>query len=138
MAIISSSPVRSPLSRRNSSAEITTTSSRPWTVTCCGPSLRTRRTNSLKRALASCRTQWPGVLLNDLGGRGESECVNLVMLTILYNTAANDNLKEVDCFTPLPCIGARCRSKIHYCRFRSYLIKNDNTQTLLAHIIGIL
>ena len=26
---------------------------RPWTVTCCGPSLRTRRTNSLNLALAS-------------------------------------------------------------------------------------
>jgi hypothetical protein len=53
MAAISASPLRSPLRRRNSSAETTTTSSRPCTVTYCGPSLRTRRTNSLNRALAS-------------------------------------------------------------------------------------
>src|SRR5215831_18086290 len=51
-AAINASPVRSPWRRRNSSAATTTTSSRPCTVTCCGPSLRTRRTNSLKRALA--------------------------------------------------------------------------------------
>src|SRR5665213_3024656 len=60
IAAIRLAPVRSPLSRRNSSAEITTTSSRPCTVTRCGPSLRTRRTSSLKRALASCNRQWPG------------------------------------------------------------------------------
>src|SRR6202035_2523564 len=61
MAAIKDSPVRSPLSRRNSSAEITTTSSRPCTVTRCGPSLRTRRTNSLNRALASCSRHWRGL-----------------------------------------------------------------------------
>src|SRR5208337_3415637 len=60
IAAMSAPPLRSPLRRRNSSAEMMTTSSRPWTVTCCGPSLRTRRTSSLKRALASCRSQWPG------------------------------------------------------------------------------
>jgi hypothetical protein len=60
MASISARPVPSPLSRRNSSAAMTTTSSRPCTVTCWGPSLRTRRTNSLNRALASCSSQWPG------------------------------------------------------------------------------
>ena len=59
MAAISASPVRSPLRRPNSSAEITTTSSRPCTVTRCGPSLRTRRTSSLKRAFASCNSHWP-------------------------------------------------------------------------------
>ncbi len=53
-------PVRAPCRRWKSSAAITTTSSRPWTVTCCGPSLWTRRTSSLKRALASCSGQWPG------------------------------------------------------------------------------
>ncbi len=52
-AATNTSPIRSPLSRRNSSAATTTTSSRPCTVTSCGPSLRTRRTSSLKRALAS-------------------------------------------------------------------------------------
>jgi hypothetical protein len=56
---ITASPVRLLLRRQNSSAEITTTSSRPRTVTCCGPSLRTRLTNSLKRAFASCSSQWP-------------------------------------------------------------------------------
>ena len=59
MAAIKASPVRSPLRRRNSSAEMTTTSSRPCTVTRCGPSLRTRRTSSLKRAFASCNGHWP-------------------------------------------------------------------------------
>src|SRR6476620_5283076 len=59
MAAIRASPVRSPLRRRNSSADMTTTSSRPCTVTRCGPSLRTRRTNSLNRALASCKIHWP-------------------------------------------------------------------------------
>src|SRR5258705_170374 len=59
MAAIRASPVRSPLRRRNSSADMTTTSSRPCTVTRCGPSLRTRRTNSLNRALASCNIHWP-------------------------------------------------------------------------------
>ena len=57
IAAISACPVTWPLRRRNSSAAMTTTSSRPCTVTCCGPSLRTLRTDSLKRALASCRTQ---------------------------------------------------------------------------------
>src|SRR5262249_52878933 len=40
--------------------ETTTTSSRPCTVTSCGPSLFARRTSSLKRALASCSSQRPG------------------------------------------------------------------------------
>ena len=39
IAAIKASPVRSPLRRRNSLAEMITTSSRPCTVTCCGPSL---------------------------------------------------------------------------------------------------
>ena len=55
-AAMSAAPVRSPFRRRNSSTEMTTTSSRPWIVTCCGPSLRTRRTSSLNRAFAS----WSG------------------------------------------------------------------------------
>jgi len=59
MAAMSASPVSCPLRRRYSSAATTTTSSRPWTVTCCGPSLCTLRTSSLKRALASCSTQYP-------------------------------------------------------------------------------
>jgi hypothetical protein len=63
IATMSASPVRSPLSRRNSSTEITTTSSRPWTVTRCGPSLRTRRTNSLKASL--CIPQQPATRLYD-------------------------------------------------------------------------
>ena len=40
-------------------AAITTTSSRPCTVTCWGPSLRMRRMSSLRRALASCKRHWP-------------------------------------------------------------------------------
>src|SRR5262245_47547828 len=59
IAAINASPVGSPLRRRNSSAEMTTTSLRPCTVTCCGPSLWTRRTNSLKRAFASCNNHRP-------------------------------------------------------------------------------
>jgi hypothetical protein len=50
-------PVAPPFRRRNSSAKLTTTSSRPCTVTCCRPSLRTRRTSSLNRTLASCSAQ---------------------------------------------------------------------------------
>ena len=50
MASISAFPVAFPFSRRNSSAAITTTSSRQCTVTCCGPSVRTLRTNSLHEA----------------------------------------------------------------------------------------
>ena len=55
----SAPPVRSPARRRNSSAATTTTSSRPCTVTCCGPSLRARRTSSLKRALAQFARPYP-------------------------------------------------------------------------------
>jgi hypothetical protein len=85
-------PVRPPFSRRNSSAVITTTASRPWRVTRCGPSLRTRRTNSLKRALASCSSQWPDVCkvrdrrrrLPGLPGGG---FIILVMVTILSPNA---------------------------------------------------
>src|SRR3984893_15569283 len=88
IAAISDAPVRSPLRRRNSSAEITTTSSRPCTVTRCGPSLRTRRTSSLKRTFASCNSHWP-----DLGWRVRRRGFNgfdgddftiLVMLTSIY------------------------------------------------------
>src|SRR5262245_52171627 len=53
IAATSAAPVTSPLRRRNSSSATTTTPSRPRTVTCCGPSLRARRTTSLRRALAS-------------------------------------------------------------------------------------
>src|SRR5438034_3202008 len=52
-ASISAFPVMLPLRRRKSSAAMTTTSSRPCTVTCCGPSLRTLRTSSLNLAFAS-------------------------------------------------------------------------------------
>src|SRR5271170_46320 len=87
IAAISASPVRSPLRRRNSSAEITTTSSRPCTVTCCGPSLRTRRTNSLNRALASCNSQRPDCrsrIRRGFGGLvGDDDFTILVMLTRL-------------------------------------------------------
>src|SRR5580658_7534343 len=85
IAAISASPVRSPLRRRNSSAEMTTTSSRPCTVTCCGPSLRTRRTNSLNRALASCNSQRPDFrrrVLRGFDGLGE-DFIILVILTRL-------------------------------------------------------
>jgi hypothetical protein len=70
IAAMSACPLRPPLRRRNSSAAMTTTSSRPCTVTCCGPSLRTCRTNSLKRALASCKSQWPGCRLPRAWRRG--------------------------------------------------------------------
>ena len=60
IAATSAAPVNSPFSRRNSSAEITTTSARPCTIICCGPSLLTCRTNLLNRALASCSNQYPG------------------------------------------------------------------------------
>jgi hypothetical protein len=60
IASIKSCPVGSPVSRRYSLADMTTTSSRPRTVTCWGPWLFALRTNSLKRALASCNDQWPG------------------------------------------------------------------------------
>ena len=56
-ASISDWPVSAPFRRWKSATEITTTSSRPCTVTCCGPSLLTRRTNSLKCALAFCKAQ---------------------------------------------------------------------------------
>jgi hypothetical protein len=52
-------PVGLPCRRRNSSAETRTTASRPCTVTSWGPSVLTRRTSSLKRALASCRSHRP-------------------------------------------------------------------------------
>jgi hypothetical protein len=60
MAVTSALPQGSPVKRRDSSVEITTTSSRPSTVTCWGPLLRTRRTSSLRRASASCNAQWSG------------------------------------------------------------------------------
>lgn len=53
-----------PFARRYSSKE-TTTSSRPCTMICCGPSVGALRTTSLKRALASCNAQRPSA--------GESE-----------------------------------------------------------------
>ena len=87
MAAINASPLGAPVRRRNSSAETTTTSSRPCTVTCCGPSPRARRTNSLKRALASCNNHWPGCLSRAVRrGRGVMDggvLCNLVMLTRL-------------------------------------------------------
>ena len=64
IARMRSAPVRSPSSRRNSATAITTTSSRPCTVTSCGPSLLARRTSSPNRALASCKGQCAG-----FGGR---------------------------------------------------------------------
>ena len=47
------------VSRSNCSAGKTTTWSFPWRVTTCGPSLRARRNNSLKRALAACNCHAP-------------------------------------------------------------------------------
>src|SRR5271165_4185737 len=85
---MSVSPLRSPLRRRYSSAETTTTSSRPCTVTCCGPSLRTRRTSSLKRALASCSRQLPE-------GRGGVGGV-LKILVILTSTSHTPSYRQVD------------------------------------------
>jgi len=63
------------------------------TVTCCGPSLRTRRTSSLKRALASCKSQWPGCRLPRTWRRGFGCFVSfdfavLVMLTRLAHLPA--------------------------------------------------
>src|SRR6202790_4489212 len=86
MAAIKDSPVRSPLRRRNSAAEITTTSSRPCTVTRCGPSLRTRRTSSLKRAFASCNSHRPDfsrARRRDFAGFAGADFMILVMLTSL-------------------------------------------------------
>ena len=84
-ASTSALPVCAPCKRRKSSAAITTTSSRPCTVTCCGPSLRTRRTSSLKRALASCSNQCPGGGAGRLAG-GLVGSVNLVILTRLSSS----------------------------------------------------
>src|SRR5262249_45743268 len=58
-ASIKAWPVVSPFRRRNSSADTMKASSRPCTVTSCGPSVFARRTTSEKRALASCSSQRP-------------------------------------------------------------------------------
>ena len=93
-ASISAAPVRSPFKRRNSSAATTTTSSRPRTVTSCGPSLRARRTSSLKRALASCRSQAPG----RRGGR--DGLFELVMLTRLVDASATRKTRSARACAP--------------------------------------
>src|SRR5450631_818083 len=91
IASISADPVALPLRRRNSSAAITTTSSRPCTVTCCGPSLRTFRTSSLKRALASCKSQYPdrglGPRVFGIFGAAGFDFTILVMLTRIHQTS---------------------------------------------------
>ncbi len=61
MASMRAAPVTSPFRRRNSSSATMTTPARPFTVTCCGPSLRARRTTSLRRALASSEDPRVGV-----------------------------------------------------------------------------
>src|ERR1700722_5063749 len=97
MASMRAWPVALPLRRRNSSAAMTTTSSRPCTVTCCGPSLRTFRTSSLKRALASCKSQYPE---RPLGGRTllpfEVDSFDLDILVILTRiTQKTRSFKEI-------------------------------------------
>src|ERR1700691_1803439 len=91
IAAINAFPVVLPLSRRNSSTAITTTSSRPCTVTCCGPSLRTFRTSSLKRALASCKSQYPdrglGTRVFGIFGAAAFDLMILVMLTRIHRTS---------------------------------------------------
>ena len=98
IAPIRASPLGSPLRRRNSSAAMTTTSSRPCTVTCGGPSLRARRTSSLKRALASCRSQWPGcrrsrIRRRSLGCRAGFDFIILVMLIRITRERAVSTFK---------------------------------------------
>src|SRR3984893_13434241 len=100
MASTSAWPVALPLRRRNSSAAMTTTSSRPCTVTCCGPSLRTLRTSSLKRALAFCKSEYPE---RPLGGRTllpfEVDSFDLDILVILTRiTQKTRSFKEMTCW----------------------------------------
>jgi hypothetical protein len=78
-------PLRSPARRRKSSAPMITTSSRPWTVTCCGPSSFARRTTSLNLALASCSCHCAGRPRRGLRFRPAADEVfaRLVMLTRL-------------------------------------------------------
>lgn len=65
-----------------------TTSSRPWTLTRWGPSLRTRRTSSLKRALASWSCQWPGSAADLDVDFGMCAPLILVRATRIYQTLA--------------------------------------------------
>jgi hypothetical protein len=55
------------------------------TVTRCGPSLRTRRTSSLKRAFASCNSQWPDFGLRARRRGFVSFTGDFVFLVILTN-----------------------------------------------------
>lgn len=99
-AATSAAPLRSPCRRRTSSAAMTTISSRPWTVTCCGPSACTRLTSSLNRAFASCRSQRLG-----RGSRGRRRAlrafgvfafVNLVILNWINRGAAQYQATTMD------------------------------------------
>jgi hypothetical protein len=59
-------------------------------VTCRGPSLRTRRTSSLKRALASCNSQWSawrGAVPRREGGRLGGLARDLTDLVIIVRLA---------------------------------------------------
>jgi len=79
------------LRRRNSSAETTTTSSRPCTVTCCGPSLRTRRTSSLKRPWRPEATSGPSEATRAADGFGASgwrEGFFILVMLIEYHAGA--------------------------------------------------
>src|SRR5450830_812855 len=104
MASIRWLPVSFPLRRRKSAAVMTTTSSRPCTVTCCGPSLCTRRTNSLKRAFASCSIQWPG-------GAAFSDLVLLIGTSTFGQADQNSSrclMDQWDAHARLRRLNARC------------------------------
>ena len=104
MAVTSALPVRLPFRRRNSSAAITTTSSRPCTVTCCGPSARTHRTSSLNRAFASCNDHCLGRRPIRRARSFDFFVLGFVILVILTNISrrrfqAADRLNEVEQFS---------------------------------------